>query len=299
MLHRGEHAKEGVSSAVLLGTVQMYDLSYVVSQAKINLMGKTSPKTKRLEIGGGVVEETPSGSIRFSIPPTPSGYANAQRDDYRQLPRGKFLWRPPLCLSLKACASHVHPLGTLGFGFWNDPFSISFGQGGASRRLPTTPKALWFFYGSPPNDLPLALGVPGHGWKASSLDSVSLPTPFLAPLAACAFIVSRIPIFRGWVMRTALRQVTAFERLLTHPLDDWHSYSLTWLPEGATFEVDGETVLEASRVPSVPLGFVMWIDNQYAVATPEDGFHFGVLPLNETQWLEVSDVQIESLQGVA
>jgi hypothetical protein len=277
----------------------MYDLSYVVSQAKINHMGKISPRTKRLEIGGGVVEEIPSGSIRLSIPPTPSGYANAQRDDYRLLPRRKFLWRPPLNLSLKACASHDRPLGTLGFGFWNDPFSISFGQGGASRRLPTTPKALWFFYGSPPNDLPLASGVPGYGWKAASLDSISLPTAFLAPLAICALILSRISIFRGWVMRTAMRQVTAFERPLPHSLDDWHTYSLTWLSEGATFKVDGEVVLEAPRVPTTPLGFVMWIDNQYAVATPEDGFHFGVLPLKETQWLEVNDLQVESLSHVA
>ncbi|HEY42753.1 MAG TPA: hypothetical protein G4O11_02100 [Anaerolineae bacterium] len=262
-------------------------------------MGKISPKTKKLEIGGGVVEEAPSGSTRLSIPPTPSGYANAQRDDYRWLPRGKFPWKPPLCLSLQACASHAHPLGTLGFGFWNDPFSISFGQGGASRRLPAAPKALWFFYGSPPNNLPLASEIPGYGWKAASLDSITLPTLFLAPFAACAFILSKIPIFRRWVMQTALRQVTAFERLLTHPLDHWHSYLLTWLPGEATFEVDGETVLEAPMVPSGPLGFVMWIDNQYAIATPEDGFLFGVLPLKETQWLEVSDLQIEAFPGVA
>lgn len=262
-------------------------------------MRKVSLETVQLEIGGGVVKETPSGSTRLIIPPISSGYANAQIDDYRRLPRGKFPWRPPLILSLKARASHLKPFGTLGFGFWNDPFSFSFGQGGATRKLPTAPKALWFFYGSYPHNLPLAPNVPGHGWKAASLDSIDLPTLFLAPLAACAFILSKFPILRGWIMRKALKQVNAYESLLAPLLNEWHSYSLTWLPEEATFEIDGEIVLRAPEVPSVPLGFVAWIDNQYAVATPEDGLHFGVLPLKESQWLEISDLKLKSHRDVA
>jgi hypothetical protein len=200
---------------------------------------------------------------------------------------------------LKARASHVHPLGTLGFGFWNDPFSFSFGQGGATRKLPTAPKAIWFFYGSHPNNLPLASNVPGHGWKAASIDSIDLPALLLTPLAACAFILSKVPLLRGWVMRKALRQVTAFESLLTPLLNEWHSYSLTWLSGEATFEVDGEIVLHAPQVPAGPLGFVAWIDNQYAVATPEDGFRFGFLPLQEAQWLEIGDLQFKTQMGVA
>jgi hypothetical protein len=187
----------------------------------------------------------------------------------------------------------------LGFGFWNDPFSFSFGQGGASRKLPTAPKALWFFHGSNPHNLPLTPNVPGHGWKAASLDSIDLPTLFLAPLAVCAFILSKFPILRGWVIRKALKQVNAYESLLAPLLNEWHSYSLNWLPEEATFEVDGEIVLRAPEVPSGPLGFVAWIDNQYAVATPEEGLHFGVLPLKESQWLEISDLQLKSHLDVA
>ncbi len=262
-------------------------------------MGKISLETVRLEMGGGVVKETSSGSTKLFIPPISSGYADAQIDDYRRLPRKKFPWRPPLTLSLKARASHLKPLGTLGFGFWNDPFSFSLGQGGATRKLPTAPRALWFFYGSYPHNLPLAKDVPGHGWKAASLDTIDLPTLILAPLATCAFILSKLPILRGWVMRKALNQVNAYESLLTPLLNEWHLYSLTWLPEGATFEIDGEIVLRAPEVPSGPLGFVAWIDNQYAVATPEDGFHFGVLQVKDTQWLEISDLQLETSRGIA
>jgi hypothetical protein len=37
---------------------------------------------------------------------------------------------------------------------------------------------------------------------------------------------------------------------------------------------------------------VTWIDNQYAVASPEKGFRFGVIPTSREQWLEISDLEI-------
>jgi hypothetical protein len=40
---------------------------------------------------------------------------------------------------------------------------------------------------------------------------------------------------------------------------------------------------------------VAWIDNQYAVASPDGGFRFGVLPLAEEQWLEIRDLEVIDL----
>jgi hypothetical protein len=37
------------------------------------------------------------------------------------------------------------------------------------------------------------------------------------------------------------------------------------------------------------------MDNQYAVATGEDGLRFGVLQVGEFQWLEAEALTIESL----
>jgi hypothetical protein len=110
---------------------------------------------------------------------------------------------------------------------------------------------------------------------------------------------SKVRVLRGWIIRSALRQVTAFEQILPPLLDEWHAYALTWSIEEARFEVDGEIVLRAPVVPQGPLGFVAWIDNQYAVATPEQGFSFGTLPLKEAQWLEIRDLQIDARAGVA
>ena len=250
---------------------------------------------ERLETGGGSVQETPKGNFRLILPPTARGYAVAQVDDYHQLPRRRFPWRPPLRLSLRARASHSHPIGTLGFGFWNDPFTFSLGQSGAARRIPAAPQALWFFYGSPPSDMTLVPGVPGHGWKASSIDTPAIPSLLLVPIAAIAVALTKVPYLRCWVMRAALQTINAAERLLDPSLREWHRYSITWLSEGVTFEVDGEMVLTSSTLPSGPLGFVAWIDNQYAVASPDGGFRFGILPTEEKQWLELSDLRFEGL----
>jgi hypothetical protein len=61
----------------------------------------------------------------------------------------------------------------------------------------------------------------------------------------------------------------------------------------AVFGVDGATVLRAPNPPRGPLGFVTWVDNQFAVATPRGQFHFGTLDAAEKQWLELDWICIE------
>ena len=38
--------------------------------------------------------------------------------------------------------------------------------------MPTLPRAIWFFYGSLPSNMSLALDVPGYGWKAATIDAL-------------------------------------------------------------------------------------------------------------------------------
>lgn len=239
-------------------------------------------------IGGGKLESSRDDHFRLEIPAS-KRYANAQLDDYRRLPRARFPWKPPVLFHLRARASHSVPKGTLGFGFWNDPFALSLGQRGAERRFPSSPEAVWFFHGSHPNDLAFVPDVPGHGWKASCLDSPPIPMLLLAPLAACAVLMAQVPGLRSPVIKLARRAISASETLLPVALDEWHTYALQWEPEQAVFSVDGQSVLRAPAPPTGPLGFVAWIDNQYAIASPEGGFRFGVVPTGEAQWLELAD----------
>ncbi len=247
-----------------------------------------------LEIGGGRVERS-SGGDRLILPPVPQGYGDAQVDDYHHLSRKGFLWRPPLRMRVRARASHEGPLGTLGFGFWNDPFTLSLGQVCAARRLPAPPRALWFFYASPPGHLSFTSDAPGHGWKAMALDTPAVPSWLLAPAAAVALLLTRLPRLRPAVMRRALGSVRAAEAILAVSLTEWHDYRLEWAPAVGRFWVDDRLVLEALHPPPGPLGFVAWIDNQYAVASPAHRLRFGALPTSEEQWLEIAALDIERL----
>lgn len=253
------------------------------------------PEAQPLLLGGGRVEPLPGGGVRLSIPPRAAGYADAQLDDHRALPRRRFAHRPPLRLSLRARASHPQPAGTLGFGFWNDPFSLSLGQAGAARRLPAPPCALWFFYASPPSALALAAGAPPHGWKAASLRAPALPGALFAPAALAAWVLSRLPPARAPILRLALGRLRAAEAALAAPLDEWHEYTLEWHTCEARFHVDGRPALAAPAPPAGPLGFIAWIDNQFGAASPEAGLRFGLVATDQEQWLELRDLRLEVL----
>ena len=243
--------------------------------------------------GGGQIKKERPSRVRMEIPPVPEGYTDAQLDDTQRLHRSKFKWNPPTHLSLRMRARPARPLGTLGFGFWNDPFTLSLGQGGAVRQFPAPPQAIWFFYGSKPNDFAFHSDSPGHGWRAMCLRTPRFPSFVLLPGAALAMLFSRIPLLRKPVMQAVLRQVYVAEALLQISLMEWHTYEIHWEPEQVKFLVDGVQILKAASPPRVPLGFVAWIDNQYAVASPQSGFRFGTFPSSEDQWMETEDFSLQ------
>jgi hypothetical protein len=53
-------------------------------------------------------------------------------------------------------------------------------------------------------------------------------------------------------------------------------------------------VLAAPQPPAGPLGFVAWVDNQYAIATPDGTLRFGTLDIGP-QWLEIAYIRITRL----
>ena len=248
-----------------------------------------------LEINGGVVaHDAAAGSARLFVPLTPAGrYTNAQLDDYHESSAGRpprrrpFTRAAPLRLSLRARASRAAPLGTLGFGFWNEPFSIS-------GSVLSAPSVVWFFYAAPPSDMALVPGVPGHGWKAATLTTGRWPSVLLAPGALAANLLTRLPGLGRQIMNVARRFVSAHEApLLDVALDAWHTYEIDWQASQAIFRVDGQERLRAPAPSAGPLGFVLWIDNQYAIASAAGQFGFGVSALAEPQWLEVDQLRFE------
>ena len=217
---------------------------------------------------------------------TRSQYSDAQLDDYADLPRRLFPHRPPLRFSICARFSSAAIVGTAGFGFWNQPFMPGGG-------LPTLPRAIWFFYGSPLSNMTLALDVPGYGWKAATIDALRPSALAIAPLAPIVLLLNRSRRIYRRIWPIIQKALTIQEQSLpAEMMRDWHTYTIEWGINQARFRVDDRLVLETDRAPRGPLGFVAWIDNQFAVVTPTGRIRFGLLDSDQPQWLEIKETKL-------
>ena len=252
--------------------------------------GELLPRWNRHVRGKGSLGRS-DAAIRFTNTDTTSDdYTNAQIDDYQDLPRRRFPWRPPLRLTVRARFSHPEGelRGTAGFGFWNDPFLMT------QRRIPTLPRAVWFFYASPPSDMKLDLDAPGQGWKAATVDALRPTALLLAPIALPgALLMNWRPLYRT-LWPPIQRALNVEEVGLDVAMTEWHTYVLEWGEERSAFSIDGEAVLQHAPSPWGPLGFVMWLDNQYMMVKPWLRFGWGLLDAPGCQWLEVDRLVIES-----
>lgn len=260
-----------------------------------------SARWTRITPNGGTLETSPNG-LRLALPDGALAgvYSDAQIDDYGTLPPSRFPWRPPLHLEIHARASHpAHPAqklspdllehqqwlrGTAGFGFWNYPFSLT----GAVLRLP---EAIWFFAASPPSNMALMPGSPGWGWKAQVVHAHRAGAVLAVAPTAAAVAWARISRREGLAGRWVQRLSGTREAPISANLREWHSYTIDWHPDRARFTVDGAEVLSVADPPRGPLGFVAWIDNQYAIATPRGEFRFGTIATGP-EWLEIESLHI-------
>lgn len=213
-------------------------------------------------------------------------YCDAQIDDYAIGQKQRFRWSPPLRLLIQARFSHpIRELqGTAGFGFWNYPFH---------HESLALPQAVWFFYASPPSNLALDLHTPGWGWKVATLDAKQPYAPILAGLSPLfVLLMNNQTLYpRLWGMLQRLLRIQ--ERSIPYSMTDWHIYALDWRSQTVCFSVDGQFVLRNAPAPQGPLSFVAWLDNQYAVVTPQGRLGWGLLANRGEQWLELAWLMVE------
>jgi hypothetical protein len=240
---------------------------------------------------GSAALEPEADLLRFvNVDTTRKQATVAQIDDYEGLPRRRHLWRPPLTMRVRARFSHPagELSGTAGFGFWNDPFLMT------GLRVPALPRALWFFYASPPSNMKLALDTPGHGWKAATLDAGRAAALLWAPLTPLLVPLMNVRRLYRTVWPPIQRALCVCESAIETAMTAWHTYLLEWKEGGTRFEVDGQTVAACDTSPRGPLGFVMWLDNQSLVVTPWGRLHYRMIEAPGRQWMEVSDLSIVS-----
>ena len=156
------------------------------------------------------------------------------------------------------------------------------------------PEAIWFFYASPPSNMALVPGIPGWGWKAQVVHSMQISslaaTVPLAATIAFGLLTGKTRPAARWMQKVS----GACEALLPVEMDEWHNYTLEWQHNEALFWVDDRLILRSPQSPSRPLGFVAWLDNQYAIATPRGVLRFGTIS-SGPQWLELESIKIEPL----
>jgi hypothetical protein len=236
------------------------------------------------EIGAGRVRDR----YTLTLPAVDANaYHDAQITNYGTDHR--FTLKPPLRLTLTAWATDLRG-GTAGFGLWNHPFAPN------ERRL-RLPKAAWFFYGAPPNNMALARDIPGYGWKCATIDAANWRFLSLLPTAPLGFVLMRLP--------AAYRRLWPFGQRVLKVSEHWisehipaqaHTYRLDWLPDRVIFAIDGVIIHTAPIAPRGKLGFIAWVDNQYAVVTPQGQFDFGLVATDSPANLMLQDLTLVPLQ---
>ena len=248
-----------------------------------------SPYWRQTASGSAFLHTRASGLLLGNHRASSQDYTNAQIDDYHTLPLPHFPCRPPLRLSVRARFSHNSGrlTGTAGFGFWNHPLRLT-----GLRRL-ALPQALWFFYAGPDSDMPLALDLPGWGWKASTIDARTSRFLASAPLFALTSPLLRAPRLYRSLWPSVQKAAGIAEKLIPAPMTEWHVYTIDWQRAGVSFYLDGRLLLESDHAPAGPLGLVIWLDNQFLQFAPWGRIRWGLVPKEEAQWLEIDWLAVE------
>lgn len=247
----------------------------------------------QLLTGGGLIKNNTS-HLKIGFKSARAGtYTDAQLDDYTMFARSKYPWKAPLRMTVKAKFDFFDKRqnksntfqGTAGFGFWNNPFSVT----GAYYALP---EAIWFFYTSSKSCMAFSQND-DYGWKAQVVHSLKLSNILYFFPTAFAVLFARLTKNTRFASKWIKRFSGIEETSLEIAMDQWHEYKLEWKKNQAKFYVDDKMIMMTNNPPTRPLGFVLWVDNQYAVVTPTGKMQFATAT-SKALFLHIASVKIES-----
>ncbi len=118
------------------------------------------------------------------------------------------------------------------------------------------------------------------------------PTPLLA-LGVVGFPLLFLPRLARKLRCFFCSLVAEDSFPLSIDVTQWHCYTLEWRIDQVIFKTDNQT-FETRITPNAPLGFVLWIDNQYAAFLPSGKLAYGTLANPQPAWLEVEEFSLEN-----
>jgi len=115
----------------------------------------------------------------------------------------------------------------------------------------------------------------------------------LLPLAPLAIPLMHLPPLYRRLYPLAQRVLGVHEAALDPALlAGRQRYELLWLPRRLEFYVGGMLVLAVNDAPRGALGFIAWIDNQFAIVTPQGRYGAGLCALDAPQSLTLHTLTI-------
>lgn len=246
------------------------------------------PRWKITQQGSGSVYRRP-GALHLGLQSDEANttYHNAQITEYAPTQKD-FQFRAPLTLKVQAYSS-LHPnnmKGTAGFGFWNHPFS-------PDQKGWGLPQTLWFFFSGSQSNMALAKDVAGNGWKTATMDAKRGLARVLLPLAPLAMPLMRVKSLYNALYPIGQSALGVSEAVLdAELLQSLHTYEIEWRKNGAIFRIDDEIVHQTNHAPQGALGFIAWMDNQFAIVTPQGHLQMGLVPVEKTQSLVIEKIEI-------
>jgi hypothetical protein len=92
--------------------------------------------------------------------------------------------------------------------------------------------------------------------------------------------------------KLARRWISQDSTTINVNVTQWHHYKMILDHDVVTYELDGHNIWKTSITPRGALGFLVWVDNQYAALPPDGKLSYGTLENTEPTWIEVMDLCI-------
>ena len=116
--------------------------------------------------------------------------------------------------------------------------------------------------------------------------------PALLALAAPVFPLLTLPWLAKRIRPAIARVIKDDSRSINLDVTQWNQYTGQLEQSLVRFKIDKAEIFRTKVAPRSPLGFVIWIDNQFASFPPNGKLAYGTMKNSRPAWIEVKQIEI-------